>query len=196
MRFTQPDFDVFVTSDSEGNPYGVRDHDVLFGSGLYCETVIKSQQKLLIANALEIPEWKVNPDVKLHMISYLGFPLTLPNKQPFGTTCISDSKTNEYYPLAERMMIKFKNLIESHLEILHMNNKLGDADQKMTDYLAEIKAFRGMVTICSSCKSIKDEKESWHPIEEFITNHPQADFTHGLCPTSVSRLYPDFKSPK
>ena len=75
MRFTDPHIEVFVSSNSEGNPYHPGDKETLYGSGLYCETVIKTQDKLLVPDALADSNWKNNPDVKLNMISY--FPLCL-----------------------------------------------------------------------------------------------------------------------
>jgi hypothetical protein len=43
MRFTEPEIEVFVSSNSEGNPYHPGDKEKLHGSGLYCETVIKTK---------------------------------------------------------------------------------------------------------------------------------------------------------
>jgi GAF domain-containing protein len=65
------------------------------GSGLYCERVIKSSHELMVPNAFKYLEWRNNPDIKLSMISYLGFPILLPNNVPFGTLCILDNKEND-----------------------------------------------------------------------------------------------------
>lgn len=50
MRLNDPDIEVFVSSKSEGNPYHVGDREHFWGSGLYCESVIKTQDKLLVPN--------------------------------------------------------------------------------------------------------------------------------------------------
>lgn len=65
-------------------------------TGPYCETVIKTKDKLLVPNVLKDEDWKKNPDIKLGMISYLGFPLLWPNDEIFGTICVLDSKENNY----------------------------------------------------------------------------------------------------
>jgi len=31
---------------------------------------------------------------------------------------------------------------------------------------------------------------TWHPVEVYIHTHSQAQFSHGLCPTCLDRLYP------
>mgnify|MGYP001953189988 CR=1 FL=1 len=69
---------------------------ILFDSGLYCETVIKSGKQLLVPDALADKDWENNPDVELNMISYLGFPILFPDGNPFGTICVLDNKKNAY----------------------------------------------------------------------------------------------------
>jgi transcriptional regulator with GAF, ATPase, and Fis domain len=193
MRFQDPHIEVFVSSNSEGNPYHPGDKEVLFGSGLYCETVLKTQAKLLVPDALADANWKNNPDIKLNMISYLGFPIFWPNKTPFGTICVLDNKANKYSETTEKLMLKFRNLIESHLDVIHMNHSLGDKNRRLIDYLMELQAFRGLVPICANCKSIRDDQGNWHPIEYYLIKHPIADFSHGICPECMEKLHPEFE---
>jgi PAS domain S-box-containing protein len=55
---------------------------------------------------------------------------------------------------------------------------------------SEIKKLRGMLPICASCKKIRDDDGYWQQIEAYITLHSGAEFTHGLCPVCINRLYP------
>jgi GAF domain-containing protein len=129
MRFAEPYIEVFVSSNSKGNPYHPGEKEILYGSGLYCEKVIRTQDRLLVPDALSDENWKNNPDIKLNMISYLGFPILWPDKNPFGTICILDNKPNQYSATVERLILKFRSLIESHLELIYMNRILGDRKQ-------------------------------------------------------------------
>ncbi len=196
MRYVEPHIEVFVSSKSDGNPYIPGDKETFENSGLYCETVINSQDKLLVPDALADPDWKDNPDVKLNMISYLGYPIMMPDKKPFGTICILDNKANKYSETTEKLMQKFRTLIESHLEMIYVNQILGDKNKRLMDYLMEIQVFRGIVPICAGCKSIRDEDRNWHPIENYLINHPEADFSHGICPTCKDKLYPELRENK
>ncbi len=192
MKLQDKDIAVLVSSQSEGNPYHPGDSEHLQDSGLYCETVIKTQNKLLVPDALADDRWKNNPDIKLNMISYLGFPLLLPGKQPFGIICVLDNKRNEYSPTIENLILNFTRLIEAHLEMIYMNAVLGDQNNRLTDYLMELQALRGIVPICANCKSIRDKEDHWHPIEHYLFQNPQADFSHGICPDCLKNLYPDY----
>ncbi len=108
----------------------------MIGSGLYCERVIETRDKLQVPDALADENWKHNPDIKLNMISYLGFPILLPDNTPFGTICVLDNKANEFSEMIEQLMLKFRSQIESHLELIYMNIVLGDKNKRLKDYLS------------------------------------------------------------
>jgi hypothetical protein len=192
MRLVDPDIEVFVSSRSEGNPYHPGDAEKVWGSGLYCETVIKTRDKLHVPNALADENWKDNPDIKLNMVAYLGFSILFPDGIPFGTLCILDNKPNVFSQKAEKLMIQFRSLIESHLELIYINQILGDKNKRVSDYLAELQALRGIVPICAHCKGIKDEQGAWHPIEYYLVRHPDTQLSHGICPECLKEHYPDF----
>jgi transcriptional regulator with GAF, ATPase, and Fis domain len=192
MRLDDPYIEVFVSSVSDKNPYHLGNKEKVHGSGLYCETVIKTREKLLIPNALKDAKWKDNPDIKQGMISYLGFPILLPDGKPFGTICILDNKQNAYSTNVEKLMLNFRNLIQSHLEVIYMNQVLGDKNKQLTDYLMELQALRGIVPICSNCKSIRDAQDKWHPIEDYLSKNPEAQFSHSFCPDCIKKLYPEY----
>ena len=138
MRITGNDIEVFVSSHSEGSPYTPGDKEHLFGSGLYCENVIRNRQKLLVPDALADEEWKNNPDVKLGLISYLGFPIILPDGSVFGTICILDRKKNSYSKTFEKLICEFKELVESHLALLYKNRTLERKNRELLAQAAEI----------------------------------------------------------
>ncbi len=187
MRFTDPSIEVFVSSNSESNPYHVGEHEVMHNSGLYCEHVINNKRELLVPNALSDPVWRNNPDVKLNMISYLGFPIEKPDGKPFGTLCVLDNKENHYSIDIEKLMDKLRNLIQYDISILYANQLLGDRNKKVIDYLREIQQFRGMVYVCPYCKKIKGQDGLWHPFEKYMIKHPDADFSHIACQDCASK---------
>ncbi|MBN1475951.1 GAF domain-containing protein [Candidatus Sumerlaeota bacterium] len=193
MQVREPHIEVLVASHSEGNPYHPGDSEEFFGSGLYCERVIRTRDRLLVPNALVDEEWRENPDIKLDMISYLGFPILLPDGKPFGTICVLDNRENAYSDKFEKLMVKFRNLLQADLAIIYMNQVLGDRNRRLTDYMAELQALRGLVPICAHCKSIRDERGEWHPIEHYLIQHPEAEFSHGICPRCIERHFPDFE---
>jgi PAS domain S-box-containing protein len=64
---------------------------------------------------------------------------------------------------------------------------------KLQDALKKIKTLRGIIPICAACKKIRDDKGYWNQIEIYLREHSEADFSHGICPECVKKLYPDFQ---
>lgn len=56
--------------------------------------------------------------------------------------------------------------------------------------LDEVKTLSGMLPICASCKKIRDDSGYWNQVEEYIEEHTDVEFSHGICPECSKRLYP------
>ena len=61
---------------------------------------------------------------------------------------------------------------------------------KLQEALKKIKTLRGIIPICASCKKIRDDKGYWNRLESYIKEHSEANFSHGICPDCVKKLYP------
>jgi len=117
MKVEPPNIMVFVSSESKGNPYE-QDEVSSLNTGLYCETVMKTRQPLLVPDALLEEEWESNPDIKLGMISYLGFPIAWPDGRIFGTICVLDNKRNEYSEPYRKLLLQFREVLQTDLRWL------------------------------------------------------------------------------
>lgn len=62
---------------------------------------------------------------------------------------------------------------------------------QLEDSLAKVKLLSGFIPICASCKKIRDDSGYWRQVEEYIRDHSEAEFSHGICPTCAKKLYPD-----
>lgn len=64
--------------------------------------------------------------------------------------------------------------------------------QELQEALAKVKTLRGLIPICASCKKIRDDQGYWKQIESYVRDHSEAEFSHGICPECMKKLYPDF----
>jgi C4-dicarboxylate-specific signal transduction histidine kinase len=135
MKVEPPNIKVFVSSESEGNPYE-RNELASLNTGLYCETVMKTRQLLLVPDALVDQEWKTNPDIKLGMISYMGLPVTWPNGDIFGTICVLDSRRNEFNELYRKLLLQCREVLQADLKSLQARNEL---ELKVLERTAELR---------------------------------------------------------
>ena len=91
--------------------------------------------------------------------------------------------------------------IEKKLSLAHQEIRRREAAEKERDKviqelrkaLSEVKTLRGLIPICAGCKSIRDDKGYWNRLEAYIQKHSEAEFSHGICPDCMDKLYPDMK---
>jgi hypothetical protein len=67
-----------------------------------------------------------------------------------------------------------------------------DLIARLQDALANIKTLRGMIPICSSCKKVRNDLGFWQMVEEYVSEHSEADFSYGICDECYRKLYPDY----
>ena len=58
--------------------------------------------------------------------------------------------------------------------------------------LKRIKHLEGFLRVCSNCKKIHVDG-TWIPIEEYIRERSEAEFTHGFCPECADRYRSSLK---
>lgn len=63
--------------------------------------------------------------------------------------------------------------------------------ERLEKALHEVKKLSGLLPICASCKRIRDDRGYWSEIELYIQEHSSAQFTHGICPECMKKLYPE-----
>jgi hypothetical protein len=57
-----------------------------------------------------------------------------------------------------------------------------DLIAKLKEVLDDVNLLSGLLSICASCKRIRDEHQTRQPLESYIQAHSEAKFSHGLCP--------------
>jgi hypothetical protein len=66
--------------------------------------------------------------------------------------------------------------------------------KNLQNALLEIKTLQGIVPICSFCKKIRDDKGFWNQVEAYVSQHTEAEFSHGICPDCREKHYPELKN--
>jgi PAS domain S-box-containing protein len=107
--------------------------------GTFCETVIKSREPLLVTNALEDDEWKLAPEIRVGMISYLGFPVFWPDGRVFGTICVLDDKANRYSDLYQELLLHCRDVLQGDLQTLaRLGSELEDQKAHLRELFARV----------------------------------------------------------
>jgi CHASE3 domain sensor protein len=54
--------------------------------------------------------------------------------------------------------------------------------------LEEVRTLSGMIPICGWCKSIRTDQGYWQSVEQYVREHTEATFTHGICPVCADKF--------
>ena len=98
--------------------------------GHYCEEVFNSKDKVMVTNARSQERWKNAPEISLGLISYLGYPLFLPNGEILGTLCIHNDQETEYSKEIYDLMHQFKKVIEAHLTLAARTKQFKESENR------------------------------------------------------------------
>ncbi|MEW6303881.1 MAG: response regulator [Verrucomicrobiota bacterium] len=63
--------------------------------------------------------------------------------------------------------------------------------RELQETLRQAKTLAGLLPICAGCKKIRDDQGFWQQVEHYLQAHSNAEFSHGLCPDCMERIYPD-----
>ena len=72
-------------------------------------------------------------------------------------------------------------------------NQREEVIQNLQSALNEIKVLKGILPICMHCKKIRDDSGYWNQLENYISSHSHADFSHGICPVCMEKHYPQYR---
>ena len=67
-------------------------------------------------------------------------------------------------------------------KVVELQASLAGRIIELQDALAQIKTLKGLLPICMYCKKIRDDKQYWQQVENYVTTHTEAQFSHGICP--------------
>lgn len=61
-------------------------------------------------------------------------------------------------------------------------------------YATELRQLQQIIPICGYCRKIRDDRNSWSQLEEYVSRHSGLSFSHGVCPDCYERvLVPQMK---
>jgi len=81
----------------------------------------------------------------------------------------------------------FRDVTDKRLAEMHLEKTVVDLRRALT----EVRTLSGLLPICSSCKKIRDDTGYWKDVETYISQHSTAEFSHGICPDCMQKLYPE-----
>lgn len=78
--------------------------------------------------------------------------------------------------------------VEVGFRVLELQRALAQRVRELEDALSRVKTLQGLLPICSYCKKIRNDRNYWQQVEGYISDHSEAQFSHGICPECYARF--------
>ncbi|HEX2279278.1 MAG: response regulator transcription factor [Candidatus Tectomicrobia bacterium] len=78
--------------------------------------------------------------------------------------------------------------VQVGMRIIELQHSLADRVKALEEALARVKQLQGLLPICSYCKKIRDDQNYWQQVENYISKHSEAQFSHSICPDCYESL--------
>lgn len=78
--------------------------------------------------------------------------------------------------------------------IANLQRDLAQRVAELQEALANVKRLSGLLPMCAYCKRIRDDGDYWQQLESYLSDHSEAEFSHGICPPCLERVSKEFES--
>ena len=84
--------------------------------------------------------------------------------------------------------------VQAGVRIVELQLSLAGRIAELEEALINVKQLQGMLPICCYCKKIRDDDNYWQKVENYISDHSEARFSHSVCPNCYKDIVvPDLK---
>ncbi len=85
-------------------------------------------------------------------------------------------------------------LAERQAALERLQQTLAENQQLVGDLrtaLGNVRTLRGLLPICAFCKKIRNDDGYWEQLEQYVSAHSDAVFSHSFCPECAREQYPE-----
>ena len=83
--------------------------------------------------------------------------------------------------------------VQVAIRVATLQERLTARIAELEEALSRVKQLSGMLPICSYCKRIRSDENYWQQVDTYITEHSDAEFSHGICPHCFEIVRAEFE---
>ena len=72
--------------------------------------------------------------------------------------------------------------VQVGVRVVELQRRLAERVRELEAALADVKHLSGLLPICAYCKKIRNDQNYWQQVESYVSEHSEAQFSHGICP--------------
>lgn len=94
---------------------------------------------------------------------------------------------NDYVPKPIRVH-ELRARLQAGQRLIELQASLAQRVHDLEEALARVKRLQGLLPICMYCKKIRSDEHYWQQVEQYVSDHSEARFSHGICPDCFERV--------
>lgn len=75
--------------------------------------------------------------------------------------------------------------VRAALRVVELQTRLAERVRELEAARAREHRLQGLLPICAWCKKIRNDRNYWQRVEEYLGEHADVRFSHGICPDCV-----------
>ena len=79
------------------------------------------------------------------------------------------------------------------VRVATLQERLAERVVELQAALSQVRQLHGLLPICSYCKRIRSDQNSWQQIEGYVSEHADVEFSHGICPPCLEKVRADWE---
>ena len=83
--------------------------------------------------------------------------------------------------------IELQARLQAGVRIVNLHRALTDRIQELEESRQREHSLRTLTPICSYCKKIRGDKDTWEPIDQYLAEHGYR-ITHAVCPSCLDGM--------
>jgi DNA-binding response OmpR family regulator len=68
------------------------------------------------------------------------------------------------------------------IQMVELQQNLLDRVRELGEALANVKTLSGLLPMCGFCKKIRNDRDYWQQVEEYLARNSELTVSHGICP--------------
>jgi hypothetical protein len=156
--------------------YLTKQGHLLFGTATIRGTIISAQEFIFITSLMAL-----GPAALMSQLRVSRGALLVANTD-LRERATALEKSNADLQRAEAEVVALNAGLE-----LRVRERTAELEQA----LVQVKRLQGLLPLCAWCKKVRDDKDYWHSVEDYIVKHTDTRFSHSICPDCTARLLGD-----
>ncbi len=156
----------------------------------FCAHAIQQEGVFMVPDAALDARFSSNPlvtgDPQIRF--YAGAPLVTPAGVRLGTLCAIDRVPREFSAEQQAALEALARSVIRSLELRMTVKALTMALEEKEKAQREVATLQGILPMCSCCRKVRDDEQFWHHVDDYLSEHSDIRFSHGICPTCTAKF--------